>query len=106
MAAAKTKRSKTGIETNIEDLAKNFGLPDWDTLYEMNTEYIFDVARGAETDEEREKAEQEAGDELYRNWSNAVERAAEQILNARPPTRAPVLASRRDIPCSSRIRAV
>jgi hypothetical protein len=79
---------------NIDQLAKLFGLPDWDEVDERNVDYRFEAGSYAErearedgaTEEEAEeaglKAEQEAQDEVYRNWHSGVEAAAEDLFNA------------------------
>jgi len=104
MAAAKTKKKETVVKLDIHEIAKKLGLPEFSNFEENNIEYISEAggyassevwenARQAnpdlveaeegqtavDADRAREKAEQRAGDELYRNWSNAVERAADEI---------------------------
>lgn len=69
----------TGV-VNIDQLAAMFGLPSWDKIEEMNQDYIWESARGAETEEAQQKAEEEASAELYNKWHDAVESAAENLF--------------------------
>lgn len=107
MAAAKTafkQSSKGEIKLTIYELQKKLELPEYDDLYENNVDYISEAGGYAssevwenarrdnpdlveaeegqvavDADRAREKAEMVAGDELFRTWYGAVERAAEQI---------------------------
>jgi hypothetical protein len=87
--------TKSSDKLNIDQLAEMFGLPAFDDLQERNWEYVADAGAAAEraaiededvTDRQaekiREEAEQAAGDELYGNWYDAVERVAESLFNA------------------------
>lgn len=65
---------------NIEQLAEMFELPSWDDIEELNEEYIFDATRGAESEEEAMKAQEEAASELYRKWHDSVESVAESLF--------------------------
>ena len=90
MAEAKT----TTRTFDHDQLAKMFGLPDWDRVLELNIDYVDqarsdvraqELADGASEDEAEdvaENAEREAGDEVYRNWSQAVLAAAEELFGA------------------------
>lgn len=68
---------KTGSKINLDQIAKMFGLPEWDDVDERNQHYYYEAARGAE---DEEAAETEARDELFRKWHDAVERVAEDLF--------------------------
>jgi len=85
--------AKPSDKFNIDQLAKLFRLPAFDDVQEKNWEYVADAGSAAEReaieDEDvtesraekiREEAEQAAGDELYRNWYDAVEHVAENLF--------------------------
>ncbi len=87
--------AKASDRVNIDQLAKLFRWPEFDDLQEQNWKYIADAGAAAEreavededvTEHEaekiREKAEQAAGDELYGNWYDAVERVALDLFEA------------------------
>lgn len=76
-AATKTG---TGDKITIDQLAKMFGLPDWDKIDEMNQQHYWEMARGAEDEEAQMEAEQEAQGEVYRQWYDAVESAANKLF--------------------------
>jgi hypothetical protein len=77
---------------NIDELAAMFDLPEWEDIQERNWEYGADAGHYAyqqaiedgddedEAEEAREKAEHEAGTEIYRQWYNGVTSAAEQLF--------------------------
>lgn len=71
---------KTSDKTNIDQLAKMFGLPDWDKIDEMNSQHYWEMSRGAEDEDEQLKAEEEARDEVYGQWYDAVEHAASKLF--------------------------
>lgn len=79
--ATKTKTGdKTSDKTNIDQLAKMFGLPDWDKIDEMNQQHYWEMTRGIEDEDERMKAEYEAQNEVYGQWYDAVEYAASKLF--------------------------
>ncbi len=79
-------------KTTIDDLAKLLDLPSWETVDELNWELVANAGDSAYTeslgeweDEDRaenarESAEHAAQDELYAQWYDGVEKAAETIL--------------------------
>jgi hypothetical protein len=56
------------------------GLPAWDDVDERNQQHYWEMARGVEDEDARMKAEQEAQEEVYRQWYDAVEATAEKLL--------------------------
>lgn len=84
--AAKAKAGKSGTKTsdkiNIDQLAKMLGLPDWDKVDEMNQQHYWEMTRGGEYEDEdaQMKAEEEARDEVYGQWYDAVEHAASRLF--------------------------
>lgn len=82
---------------NIDQLAAMFGLPDFDSVEEMNLDYIADAGRGIEDDEEQMEAMTAARDELYRNWHQAVLSTAEQLFEEHSLELDPIR-YRRDLP--------
>lgn len=81
--ATKAKGSDKGSDKiTIDQLAKMLNLPDWEKIDEMNQHHYWEMTRGGKYEDEdaQMKAEQEAQDEVYRQWYDAVEHAAEQIL--------------------------
>ena len=80
-ATKKTKGSKTSSDKiNIDQLAKMFDLPDWDKIDEMNQHHYGEMSRGAEDEDAQMKAEEEARDEVYAQWYDAVEHAASKLF--------------------------
>jgi hypothetical protein len=71
---------KTSDKTNIDQLAKTFGLPDWDKIDEMNQQTYWEMSRGAEGEEAQMEAEREAQDEIYGQWYDAVESTASKLF--------------------------
>lgn len=71
------EKKPAGDKTNIADLAKMFGLPDWDKIDDQNQQHYWESARGAD---DVEAAEQEAQMEVYRKWYDAVESAASKLF--------------------------
>lgn len=65
---------------SIEQLAKMFGLPDWDRIDEMNQDYYWQQAHGAGDEEAQLTAEQEAQGEVWAKWYDAVESAASKLF--------------------------
>ena len=85
------------VKATIEYLAKMFGLPAWDDVEEMNVEYFAEAYRyGMQSGVEDDglKAEQEAQDEIYRQWHTAVEYAATRLFEMHGLTLQPVAARR------------
>jgi len=86
--------AEKGIPTDLDKIAKMFSLPTIDEVEEMNVEYKDEAYRAGydeaksegESDEKAEerafKFEQAAGDEIVRNWHNAVTSVAEQLFGA------------------------
>jgi hypothetical protein len=80
-AAHATKAgNKTSDKINIDQLAKLFGLPDWDKVDEMNQQHYWDMARNAEDEESQIEAERAAQDEIYGQWYDAVEHVASKLF--------------------------
>ncbi len=77
---AKTDRSKTSDKINIDQLAKMFGLPDWDKIDEMNQQHYWEMSRGAEDEDAQIAAESAAQDEVYGQWYDAVESVGSQLF--------------------------
>jgi len=66
---------------NIDALAKLFGLPDWERIDEMNQEYYWEHARNVESDPyEGGTAEDDARDEVFAKWYDAVESVADKLF--------------------------
>ena len=75
---------------NVDQLAEMFSLPSWDEIMELNLDYFFETAhdsvKGEEYNSEDERdqalatAEQDAQDDLYKQWHHAVCRTAETLL--------------------------
>lgn len=79
--ATKAKPGDKGSDKRtIDQLAKMFDLPDWEGVDERNQHYYWEMARGAEDEDAQMAAEQEAQEEVYRKWYDAVEHVAEQLL--------------------------
>jgi len=78
--ATKAKRKLADDKITIDQLAKLLGLPDWERVDEMNQQHYWEMSRGAEDEDAQMKAEQEAQEEVYRRWYDAVEHAAENLL--------------------------
>jgi hypothetical protein len=70
-------RDKTSDKITIDQLAKMFGLPDWDKIDVMNQQHYWEMSRGADDEEEAETA---ARDEVYGQWYDAVESAASKLF--------------------------
>lgn len=64
----------------IEALAKMFGLPDWDRIDELNQEFYWEQARGAEGEDAAMEAERAAQDEVFAQWYDAVEHVADKLF--------------------------
>lgn len=79
-AHATKTASKTSDKITIEQLAKMFGLPDWDSVDERNQHHYWEMARGAENEDAQLEAEQEAQTEVYNQWYDAVEHAASKLF--------------------------
>ena len=73
-------RDKTSDKINIDQLAKLFDLPDWERVDEMNQHNYWEMSRGAGDEEEQQEAEQKAQEEIYRQWYDAVESAANKLF--------------------------
>jgi len=72
-----TKAGATSDKINIDQLAKMFGLPDWESVDERNQHHYWEMTHGAE---DQEKAEQEAQAEVYNQWYDAVEHTADTLF--------------------------
>jgi hypothetical protein len=79
-AHATKARDKTSDKINIDQLAEMFGLPDWDRVDEMNQTHYWEMSRGAEDEDAQMKAEQEAQEEVYRQWYDAVEHVGNKLF--------------------------
>jgi len=78
--APKATSEKQGDKINIDQLAKFFGLPDWDRIDEMNQDNYWEAARGVEDEDAQMEAQHKAAEEVYRQWYDAVEHTAEKML--------------------------
>lgn len=76
---AHATKAKAGIgdKMNIDQLAKLFGLPDFDKIDEMNQDHYHEMSQGAGDEEE---AEREAQTAVYNQWYDAVESAASKLF--------------------------
>ena len=79
-AAAKASKAGPSDKITIDQLAKLLGLPDWGSVDEKNQHNYWEMSRGAEGEDAQIKAEQEAQEEVYRQWFDAVESTAEKLL--------------------------
>lgn len=81
-AKATKERGKTSDKINIDQLAKMLGLPDWDKVDEMNQQHYWEMTRGGDYEDEdaQMKAEEEARDEVYGRWYDAVEHTASRLF--------------------------
>lgn len=66
---------------NIDELAEMFKLMPWDKIDEANLDYYWECAKGIEGEEEQNKAQDEARDELFYQWYDAVLHAAETLFD-------------------------
>ncbi|HSX22264.1 MAG TPA: hypothetical protein VLE97_05765 [Gaiellaceae bacterium] len=76
------ERSKTSDKINIDQLAQMLGLPDWEKIDEMNQQHYWEMTRRGDYEDEdaQMKAEEEARDEVYGKWYDAVEHAASRLF--------------------------
>lgn len=74
------ERDKTSDKITIDQLAKMFGLPDWDSVDERNQHHYWEMARGADDEEAQQEAEMEAQTEVYNQWYDAVEATADKLF--------------------------
>jgi hypothetical protein len=79
-AAAAAAKAPPSDKITIDQLAKLFGLPDWDSVDERNQQHYWEMSRGAEGEDAQMEAEREAQEEVYRQWYDAVESTAEHLL--------------------------
>lgn len=92
---------KTSDIVNIEKLAEDFKLPEWEDVEKLNIDNIMEAGgyardealKEGESEEQAEeaaqKAQDEARDELYRNWHDAVENVAEDLFETHNLTLVP-----------------
>lgn len=84
---------KVSDKIDLDRLAVMFKLPEWDSVLEANTDFIWENVKAAEgqaeegTSEEelekiRQEADSEAQDEVYHQYHGAVTKAAEEIFSA------------------------
>ena len=82
--ATKATKAKAGAtdKINIDQLAKLFGLPDWEKIDEMNQQHYWEVAQqGPDNSEAAEEAAEEAAQtEVYGQWYDAVESTASKLF--------------------------
>src|ERR1700751_28315 len=78
--ATKMSAKATSDKITIAQLAKMLGLPDWDKVDEMNQQHYWEMARGAEDEDEQQKAEMASRDEVFSQWYDAVEHAASKLF--------------------------
>ena len=82
--SAHATKSKTGDKTtdktDIAALASMFGLPDWDSVDEMNQQNYWETAKGEEDEKAQQAAEAAAQDDVYAQWYDAVEHAASKLF--------------------------
>ena len=76
----KAAHDKNSDKITIDQLAKLFGLPDWDKIDEMNQQHYWEVSRGAGDEDAQMEAERAEQDQVYRNWYDAVEHVAEKLF--------------------------
>jgi len=106
------------IEFDTDELAKMFGLPEWESLRERNEEYIWSARAYAEKEAKKarrsesavEKAGQKAGwdaeNEVFRSWHNGVTTVAETYFGKHHLTLVPVSTRRRGaLPYKYRVEA-
>jgi len=79
-AAAKAAKAGPADKITIDQLAKLLGLPDWDSIDEKNQHHYWEMSRGGEGEDAQIEAEQQAQEEVYRQWYDAVESAAEKLF--------------------------
>lgn len=77
---------------DVDQFAKMFKLPSWESVQEQNVDYISESSgyarrEGRQEDMSEEeieaasqKAEEEASEEVYRNWHGAVTSAADELF--------------------------
>jgi hypothetical protein len=70
-------KKKQTTKIDVDQIVKMFGLPAWDDIDELNSHYYWESAKGAE---DPEAAEQEARDDLYGKWYDAVTGVAESLF--------------------------
>lgn len=75
-----TTQTRITDKTDIEELAKLFGLPSWKSVDELNSDYYFESAAGAENETEHDRAFEDAQNEVYAKWYDAVEHVANSLL--------------------------
>jgi len=66
---------------NIDELAEMFRLISWDKLDDYNVDYYLESARGVEGEDEQNKAQDEARDELFHKWYDAVLHVSEILFD-------------------------
>lgn len=80
VAHATKASDKTSDKINIDQLAKMFGLPDWEKIDDMNQDHYWEMSRGAGDEEAEMNAQHTAAVEVYGQWYDAVERAASKLF--------------------------
>lgn len=76
VSTCKTK----GLRTNIDELAKTLGLPDWNEIDDYNLNYYCESASTVEGEEEQTEAEDAARDEVFGQWHSGVLNAAKHVF--------------------------
>jgi hypothetical protein len=75
---------KTGDKISIADLAKMFNLPDWDRIDDLNQQHYWQMAKESVDDpndeDEMQKAEEKAQQEIYHQWYDAVEHVGDNLF--------------------------
>lgn len=80
VAHATKAKAKTSDKINIDQLAKLFGLPDWEKIDEMNQDHYWEMSRGLKDEDAEMDAQQAAAEEVYNQWYDAVEKAASNLF--------------------------
>lgn len=106
------------VEFDTDELAKMFGLTEWQTLRDFNEDYLWRERAEAEKEARRarrsesavekagEKAEQDAEYELFRSWHRGVTTVAETYFGKHHLTLVPVSTRRRNaLPYKYRVEA-
>ena len=76
--ASAAKKQPDDVKT-IDELAAMLKLPSWNDVDEMNQDYYWEAARGAEDQQETADV---IRDDLFVSWYRAVEAATERLLEA------------------------
>jgi len=112
--AQRRMAAKASDKIDADELAKMFDLPTYDDLHEHNLDYIWETGNYAykealdddaseeEAEAARDKAEQEADQELFENWHGALMSAADYLFEEHGLTLVP-MRSGEDYPFEFRV---